>query len=281
METLWIVLLGLLTAGYFALGGFDYGTALLFRFVGRDEPERSRALGAMTPFVLGNEVWLVAAIGVLFGAFPRLEGELLSGHHGTFVVVVTGLVVFTASVQLRGNSPAWDVPLIAGALLVAVGRGWLAADLTGAPGPLWSAGVVALFALHGATFLAWRLPGRSGERARALARSLVLPCGVFVPAVVPLAGPVRHPGVALIGAVAVLVLLLGSWVASGRTSFTCTALACALPVPVVFAAQDVVHVETMAHTTTLTVLAPVALVVLPLVLLFQWTTWWVFRVRRA
>ena len=281
MESLWIVLLGLLTAGYFALAGFDYGTALLFRFVGRDERERSRALAAMTPFALGNEVWLVAAVGVLFGAFPRLEGELLSGHHGTFVTIVTGLVVFTAAVQLRGHSPAWDLPLIAGALLVAVGWGWLAADLTGAPAPLWCAGVVALFALHGGAFLAWRLPGRSGERARALARSLVLPCVVFVPAVVLLAGPVRHPGVALIGAVAVLVLLLGSWVASGRTAFTCTALACALPVPVVFAAQDVVHVETMAHANTLTVLTPVALVVLPLVLLFQWATWWMFRVRHA
>jgi cytochrome d ubiquinol oxidase subunit II len=141
--------------------------------------------------------------------------------------------------------------------------------------------VVALFALHGSTFLAWRLPGRSGERARALARSLVLPCVVFVPAVVLLAGPVRHPGLALIGAVAVLVPLLGAWVASGRTAFACTALACALPVPVVFAAQDVVHVETMAHANTLAVLTPVALVVLPLVLLFQWATWWMFRVRHA
>ncbi|MCS7479772.1 cytochrome d ubiquinol oxidase subunit II [Umezawaea endophytica] len=277
MEALWIVLLGSLTAGYFALAGFDYGTALLFRFVGRDEPERTRVLGAMTPFALGNEVWLVAAVGVLFGAFPRLEGELLSGHHGVFTAIVTGLVVFTASVQLRGNSRAWDVPLIAGALAVAVGWGWLAADLTGAPAPLWGAGVVALFAVHGGTFLAWRLPGRSGERAGALARSLVLPCAAFVPAVVLLSGSARHPELAVVGAVAVVVLLLGSRLASGRTAFACTALACALPVPVVFAAADVVHVETMAHTATLTVLTPVALVVLPLVLLFQWATWWMHR----
>lgn len=281
METLWIALLGFLTAGYFALAGLDYGTALLFRFVGRDQRERTRALGAMTPFVLGNEVWLVAAVGVLFGAFPRLEGELLSGEHGVFVTIITGLVVFTASVQLRGANPAWDVPLIAGALAVAVGWGVLAADLTGAPAPLWAAGVVALFTLHGGTFLAWRLPGRTGDRSRALARSLVLPCVLFVPAAVLLAGPVRHPESAVVGAVAVLVLLLGAWGTSGRTAFLCTAGACALPVPVVFAAQGVVGTETMAHTNTLEVLAPVALVVLPLVLLFQWATWWMFRAGHA
>lgn len=281
METLWIALLGLLTAGYFALAGFDYGTALLFRFVGRDQRERTRALGAMTPFVLGDQVWLVAAVGVLFGAFPRLEGELLSGEHGTFVTIVTGLVVFTAAAQLRGDNPAWDVPLVVGALAVAVGWGVLAADLTGAPAPLWAAGVVALFALHGGAFLAWRLPGRTGERARALARSLVLPCAVFVAAAVLLAGPVRHPDPAVGGAVAVLVLLFGAWVSSGRTAFLCTAGACALPVPVVFAAQGVVTTETMAHADTLAVLTPVALAVLPLVLLFQWATWWMFRVRHA
>jgi hypothetical protein len=37
----------------------------------------------------------------------------------------------------------------------------------------------------------------------------------------------------------------------------------------------------MAHTNTLDVLTPVALAVLPLVLLFQWATWWMFRVRHA
>ncbi|WNV82412.1 cytochrome d ubiquinol oxidase subunit II [Umezawaea sp. Da 62-37] len=281
MESLWIALLGLLTAGYFALAGLDYGTALLFRFVGRDERERSHALGAMTPFVLGNEVWLVAAVGVLFGAFPRLEGELLSGNYGAFVTIVTGLVAFTAAVQLRGTNPVWDVPLVGGALAVAVGWGVLAADLTGAPAPLWIVGVVGLFALHGGTFLAWRLPGRTGARARALARSLVLPCLVFVPAAVLLAGPVEHPEIGVGAAVAVVVLLLGAWVTSGRFAFCCTAIACALPVPAVFAAQDVVTAETMAHTGTLEVLAPAAVVVLPLVLLFQWATWWMFRVRHA
>ena len=96
METLWLLVLGTLTVGYFALAGFDYGTGLLLPFRGKDE-----ALHRMTPFFLGNEVWLVAAIGVLFAAFPRLEGELLSGAHSTFTLVLAGLVLFMAAVQLR------------------------------------------------------------------------------------------------------------------------------------------------------------------------------------
>jgi cytochrome d ubiquinol oxidase subunit II len=281
VETLWIVLLGLLTAGYFALAGFDYGTALVVRHVGGDERARREVLGAMTPFVLGNEVWLVAVAGVLFGAFPRLEGELLSGQHGVFVVILVGLVLFTAAVQLRGSGPWWDVPLIAGALLVAVGWGVLAARLTGSSPLLWGPGMVVLFALHGATFLAWRLPGFPGGRAHRLARSLVLPCAVFAVVAAVLSGPVRHPWVALVGALALLGLLFLAWRSSGLTAFVCTALACALPVPVVFAAQEVVTTSTMAHHNTLSLLAPVALVVVPLVLLFQWATWWMFRASHA
>ena len=42
---------------------------------------RRAALTALGPFFLGNEVWLVAAVGILFGAFPTLEGELLAGYY--------------------------------------------------------------------------------------------------------------------------------------------------------------------------------------------------------
>jgi cytochrome d ubiquinol oxidase subunit II len=269
VEPFWIALLGLLTAGYFALAGFDYGTSLLFRFTGRDEAERRRVLGAMTPFVLGNEVWLVAAVGVLFGAFPRLEGELLSGEHTVFTAILVGLVLFTASVQLRGTNPAWDVPLITGALVVSIGWGVLAADLTGSSPVVWGAGMVALFALHGATFLAWRLPGPLGLRARRLASSLLLPSAVFVVAAAVLSADV----VLLV----VLVPLLGAWRTRQRLAFACTAVACALPIPLVFAAETIVTPAVMSHSPTLELLTWVAIPVLPLVVLFQWVTWWIFR----
>ncbi|MEU4807054.1 cytochrome d ubiquinol oxidase subunit II [Actinosynnema sp. NPDC023587] len=283
MEGLWIVLLGLLTAGYFALAGFDYGVGLLFRFVGRDEAERARVLRAMTPFFLGNEVWLVAAVGVLFGAFPRLEGELLSGHHGAFVTILVGLVLVTSAVQLR-VSPWWDVPLVGGALIVPVGWGVLLGDVLGGPVVLWALGIPVLFLLHGAVFLAWRLHGPLRERAVRTARALVWPAAGFVVAAVASGGSVRVPAYGWVGAAVALALVGGAWTAlrSARSgpAFLCTAGLCVVPVVAVFGARAVVDVATMAHTPTLRALSWVALVVLPLVGVFQWATWWMSRAAR-
>lgn len=281
MEGVWVVLLGLLTAGYFALAGFDYGVGLLYRFVGRDEPERARVLRAMTPFFLGNEVWLVAAVGVLFGAFPRLEGELLSGHRIGFVTVLVGLVLFTAAVQLR-IGPFWDVFVVGGALVVAVGWGVLLGDVLGGPPALWAFGLVSLFLLHGAVFLAWRLDDPA--RALVVARVLFAPVALFVVAAVFLRGPVAAPAVGLVGAVVALLALTGAWVAlrarAFRLAFLGTGVVCAVPALAVFGARDVVTPEVMSHTPTLQALGWVAAFVLPLVLVFQWATWRLSRAAR-
>lgn len=60
---------------YFALGGYDYGVAMLVRGVGRDEARRHAVRNAVGPFFLGNEVWLVAAVGILLGAFRGWKGS--------------------------------------------------------------------------------------------------------------------------------------------------------------------------------------------------------------
>ncbi|SMD22257.1 cytochrome d ubiquinol oxidase subunit II [Lentzea albidocapillata] len=200
METLWLVVLGTLTVGYFALAGFDYGTGLLLPFRGREV-----SLRRMNPFFLGNEVWLVAAIGVLFAAFPRLEGELLSGAHSTFTLVLAGLVLFMAAVQLR----LWWWLVFTGALMVSVGWGLFLAHLLHAPWPVAFVMPV-LFAVHGWVFQTrrWKL-------------------------------------------------------------FPVTALLCALPIPLAFSSIDVTGL--MAHNDTLGLLAWVAIPIIPLVVLVQWS----------
>jgi cytochrome bd ubiquinol oxidase subunit II len=200
METLWLVLLGTLTVGYFALAGFDYGTGLLLPF-----RRREVALQRMNPFFLGNEVWLVAAIGVLFAAFPRLEGELLSGAHSTFTLVLAGLVLFMAAVQLR----LWWWLVFTGALMVSVGWGLFLAHLLHAPWPV-ALVMPVLFAVHGWVFQTrrWKL-------------------------------------------------------------FPATALLCALPIPLAFSSIDVTGL--MAHNDTLGLLAWVAIPIIPLVVLVQWS----------
>ncbi|WP_328606527.1 cytochrome d ubiquinol oxidase subunit II [Amycolatopsis sp. NBC_00345] len=205
MVTLWWCALGLLLGGYFGLAGYDYGAGMLLPGLGRaDEPRQRRALGALGPFFLANEVWLVAAVGVLFGAFPHLEGKVFAGAYVLVVVLLLGLVTFTASVQLRSRRPdarrgPWSFGITAGALVTAVSWGLFLGNLVlGLPvdahgGPvddvlalftpyavLWGLGFVALFCLQGAVFLAVRGPAELTRRAERLARSSTLPVGAFL-----------------------------------------------------------------------------------------------------
>lgn len=160
MVTLWWSVLGLLIAAYFALAGYDYGLGMLLRGFGGDQ---RRVLGSLGPFFLANEVWLVAAVGVLFGSFPHLEGRVFTGAYVLVVTLLLGLVTFTASVQLRGRNPEtrgalWSFGIGAGALVTAVSwglflgnlvRGVPVGDVLGLFNPyavLWGAGFVALVA---------------------------------------------------------------------------------------------------------------------------------------
>ncbi|HKN52433.1 MAG TPA: cytochrome d ubiquinol oxidase subunit II, partial [Amycolatopsis sp.] len=201
MVTLWWCMLGLLTCGYFALAGYDYGIGMLLRGFPGDE---RRVLGALGPFFLANEVWLVAAVGLLFGAFPHLEGKVFAGAYVLVVTLLLGLVTFTASVQLRARRPdsrrhVWTFGISAGAVVTAVSWGLflgnlvigLPLDAAGRPSGdplalfhpyalLWGIGFVALFCLHGAVFLAVRAPAELTVRATRLARALITPVLAFL-----------------------------------------------------------------------------------------------------
>ncbi len=201
MVTLWWCALGLLTCGYFALAGYDYGVGILLRGFGGDE---RRVLGAPGPFFLANEVWLVAAVGLLFGAFPHLEEKVFAGAYVLVVTLLLGLVTFTASVQLRSRRPdaprgPWTFGIAAGALLTAVSWGLflgslvigLPLDAAGRPSGdllalfspyalVWGLGFVALFALQGAVFLTVRGPADLTGRAARMARACAAPVLAFL-----------------------------------------------------------------------------------------------------
>ncbi|MFI6390635.1 cytochrome d ubiquinol oxidase subunit II [Nonomuraea sp. NPDC050540] len=200
MDILWLAILGFLLTGYFVLGGYDYGVQLALPFTardegGRDESARRQTLAALGPFFFGNEVWLIGAAGVLFGAFPILEGTLLSGAYPLIVALLLGLAAGKSALQLRGRSASafgrrvWDVLLTAGGLVPAMALGMLIGLLlTGVPlrgghSFTLSAGevlhpfvllcglsTVLVFAAHGGAFLALRADGRVAARGAAFAR---------------------------------------------------------------------------------------------------------------
>ncbi|MEU7576242.1 cytochrome d ubiquinol oxidase subunit II [Streptomyces sp. NPDC041068] len=275
LETLWLALLGLLLAGYFVLGGYDYGAQMLHphlgggREAGREaaRADRNAALDAIAPFFLGNEVWLVAFTGVLFGAFPHLEGTLLSGLYPLIVAILVGLVVGNAAIQLRGRARGsggrrmWGALIVFGGALPAVCWGFvLGLLLHGVPrradgsfhigfGDVFSPFVLAcgvttalLFAAHGAGFVALRSGPDLAARARELGAQLL--CGTFAAGSLALlltlfgaGASMTNRGTSAVIAALLAAALAGAWWSFSRghhvRAFVATCCATALPVPLV------------------------------------------------
>ncbi|MEN3533912.1 cytochrome d ubiquinol oxidase subunit II [Microbispora sp. ZYX-F-249] len=264
LELVWPALLGLLLAGYFVLAGLDYGVQLLAPTLGRDDGERRALLNAFGPFFLGNEVWLVAAAGVLFGAFPFLEGRLLSGMYFLFAAILAGIVVGNTAVQVRSRHRSasarrvWDGLIFLGGLVPATGWGLVTGRLlAGVPldarnafslGPadlldpfvlLCGATTTAVFLAHGASFLAWRTGGETGARAARAGRRALFAAAGAAAAVLVAGSSARHavvnslPALAA-GAALVVALLAGAaLLGAGRTGRAFAATSCAAALPVV------------------------------------------------
>ena len=88
MTTLWFCFVAILLAGYVILDGFDIGAGVIHLFVARNDAERRAVLTSIGPVWDGNEVWLLAAGGTLYFAFPALcvrIQRILSGADHCFV----------------------------------------------------------------------------------------------------------------------------------------------------------------------------------------------------
>lgn len=110
MDLVWLGLLGLLLAGWSVLDGGNLGLGRSLRRIGRTGPERRLLLTAIGPFLLGGEVWLVAAAGLLIGAFPALEKDLLYAYYPLVVTLVVAWVLRDIGVWFRSRRPsaAWQ-----------------------------------------------------------------------------------------------------------------------------------------------------------------------------
>jgi cytochrome bd ubiquinol oxidase subunit II len=209
MEALWFALAAVMVAIYVVLDGFDFGAGALHLAVAKSNRERRQVLAAIGPFWDGNEVWLLAAGGVLFLAFPGVLASGLSGMYLAIFMLLWVLILRGAAIELRSHvgdgmwRSFWDgvffcasalAPVLFGAALGNVLRGvplgadgWFALPLfesfdpRGALGILdWYTllcGVTALVAIlhHGALFLAWKTDGAVRERSLRIAVTLFPP----------------------------------------------------------------------------------------------------------
>ena len=88
MGTLWFCLATMVITGYVLLDGFDLGAGIVQLFVARAERETGQVLNSIGPVWDGNEVWLLAAGGTLFFAFPALYASAFSGFYLSLMIVL-------------------------------------------------------------------------------------------------------------------------------------------------------------------------------------------------
>ena len=114
MAMLWFCLATAMIAGYVILDGFDLGAGIVQLVVAKSEHEKAQVLRSIGPVWDGNEVWLVAAGGVLFVAFPALYASSFSGFYLALMMVLWLLILRGIAIEFRNHidnplwKPAWD-----------------------------------------------------------------------------------------------------------------------------------------------------------------------------
>jgi cytochrome d ubiquinol oxidase subunit II len=203
METLWFVLVALMLTAYVVLDGFDLGAGAIHLFAARTDEERRAIVSAIGPVWDGNEVWLLAAGGTLYFAFPALYASSFSGFYLPLMIVLWLLMLRAIGIEFRAHldSPLWrsffDVAFSLSSLLLAIFFGAALGNvIRGVPlgkdgfffAPLWTTftvvpeagildwytvltGVTALVILtgHGALYIALKTQGELNRRSRRIA----------------------------------------------------------------------------------------------------------------
>jgi cytochrome d ubiquinol oxidase subunit II len=206
MDTLWFWIVALMLTAYVVLDGFDLGVGAIYLLVARTEAERAQTLRSIGPVWDGNEVWLLAAGGTLFFAFPLLYASAFSGFYLPLMMVLWLFMLRGVSIELRSHStdPLWRTFFdglfsFASILLIVFFGAALGNVIRGVPIgadnyfflPLWTnwrtgpnpgildwytvlGGVLAVAALslHGALYLALKTEGDLERRALSFARRL-------------------------------------------------------------------------------------------------------------
>lgn len=203
METLWFMIVAVMVAAYVVLDGFDLGAGVIYLSVAQTRDDRRRILRAIGPVWDGNEVWLLAAGGTLYFAFPLLYASSFSGFYLPLMMVLWLLMLRGIGIELGAHmeNPVWQgffdvVFCVSSALLTIFFGAALGNVVRGVPlradgyffEPLWTnfrvgtntgildwytvlTGVIALVTLtaHGALYVAVKTENDLNQRCRGVA----------------------------------------------------------------------------------------------------------------
>lgn len=197
LNVVWFWVLGGMLIVYSLLDGYDLGVGAMYLWVARADDERRTALNAIGPVWNGNEVWLLAAGGMLVVSFPKVYASAFSGFYLALMLVLWFLILRGVSIEFRSKleSPLWRSLFDAGfwlgsfalALLLGVALGNVLRGLPVAEDGtfqgtfalmlnpyalLTGLASLATLAWHGANYLRLKTEGALQQRAQAWAGGL-------------------------------------------------------------------------------------------------------------
>jgi cytochrome bd ubiquinol oxidase subunit II len=212
LPLIWAGVIGVAVAMYVILDGFDLGVGILFPFAKSDR-ERDQMLTSIAPFWDGNETWLVLGGGGLLVAFPKAYAVIMPALYLPVIVMLLALVFRGVTFEFRGiarRKGRWNIVFAAASTLTAFCQGVIlggliqgitvengqfaggAFDWATPFAALCGLGVVAGYALLGATWLVMKTEGELASQARAQAKVLLVAVLAFM-AVVSLWTPLAFP----------------------------------------------------------------------------------------
>jgi cytochrome d ubiquinol oxidase subunit II len=196
----WFCLMGLMLVFYVVTDGFDLGVGILSLFTPHEQ-DRDQIYASIGHVWDANETWLVVLGGAMFGAFPLAYAALMEQLYVPVMVLTASLICRGAAIEFRhaaARKRGWDIVFGLGSLGAAATQGVvLGKVITGlAPGALaasftalCAAGVIAGYALLGATYLVKKAHGALVAAARShaayalaatMAAALVLTAGTML-----------------------------------------------------------------------------------------------------
>jgi cytochrome d ubiquinol oxidase subunit II len=195
LPVIWAAIIGTAVAMYVILDGFDLGIGILFPYA-KSERERDLMMNSVAPFWDGNETWLVLGGGGLLAVFPLAYAVIMPAVYLPVIFMLLGLIFRGVAFEFRwvaqSSKKYWNFAFTAGSTVAAFFQGVILGGLIQgievkgnafAGGPfdwatpfalLTGVGVVAGYALLGATWLVLRTDGEVARRGRSQAKILLL-----------------------------------------------------------------------------------------------------------
>ena len=201
LPVIWAGVIGVAVVMYVILDGFDLGIGLLFPFA-KHERERDTMMNTVAPFWDGNETWLVLGGGGRWVAFPQAYAVIMPAFYLPVILMLLGLIFRGVAFEFRWIAETsrgwWNLAFTGGSAVAGFCQGVILGGLiqgirveNGAYAGgsfdwltpfalLCGAGVLAGYALLGATWLVMKTEGSVAARARVHAKWLLLAVLAFM-----------------------------------------------------------------------------------------------------